>query len=80
VLYSIDGNRKTKIGETEVIADSLDPKWVKAIEVDFYFEAQQQFRVELYDADDPIKLHDLSQHDFIGGYDFTLSKVVSAKN
>ena len=45
-------NRKTKIGETEVIADSLNPKWVKSMDVDYFFEAQQNFRLEIYDADD----------------------------
>lgn len=72
VLFQLQGNRKSKIGETEVVADSLNPKWVKNINVDYYFEAQQNFRVELYDADDPSKLFDLTKHDYVGGYDFTL--------
>jgi len=37
----MEGGKKIgKIGETEVIADSLEPKWVKEITVDYYFEAQ----------------------------------------
>ena len=80
VLYQIINGRKQKLDETEVIADNLNPHWVKDIKVDYFFEVQQNFRVELYDADDIKKLIDLSRHDFIGGYDFTLGKVVSGKN
>ena len=80
ILYQINGNHKTKLGQTEVVADSLNPRWVKEIDVDYFFEIQQNFRVEMYDADDPKKLHDLSSHDFIGRFDFPLSKVVSGRN
>ena len=52
VLYQVINGRKSKIAETEVLADSLNPKWVKSITVDYYFEMQQNFRVEVYDADD----------------------------
>ena len=38
VLFSMNGNKKVKIGETEVVADSLDPRWVKSIDVDYFFE------------------------------------------
>jgi len=72
--------RRIKLGETEVVPDSLNPKWVKNIIVDYYFEMQQLFSVEVYDADDINKLKDLSRHDFIGRYNFTLGKVVSSKD
>ena len=80
VLYSKDGRATQRLGETEVIADSLDPKWVTAITVDYFFEKQQDFMVEIYDADDATNLHNLSKHDFVGRTTFTLSKVVSGKN
>jgi len=38
VLYSMVNGRKIKLGETEVIPDSLNPKWIKSIDVDYYFE------------------------------------------
>ena len=63
-----------------MLGDSLDPEWVKTIEVEYYFEAVQNFRVEVWDADDPTRLTDLSKHDYVGGFDFTLSKVVSGRN
>jgi len=37
-------------------------------------------RVEVYDADDIEKLNDLSLHDFIGGYDFKVSQLVSSEH
>lgn len=79
-LYQIDGNKKSKIGETEMIADTLNPRWIKNISVDFYFEVTQNFRVEVYDCDDIKKLNDMSKHDYIGGFDFVLSKVASSVN
>jgi len=36
--------------------------------------------IQIYDADQPDKLHDLSKHDFVGEFEFTLSKVVAGKN
>ena len=51
VLFQMNGNQKSRLGDTEIIPDSLNPKWVKSINVDYYFEAQQQFRVEIYDVD-----------------------------
>ena len=38
VLFFMNNGRKTKIGETEVIPDNLNPKWVSNITVDYYFE------------------------------------------
>jgi hypothetical protein len=35
--------------------------------------------VEIYDVDDPNRLNNLNEHDFIGSYKFTLGKVVSSK-
>ena len=34
----------------------------------------------MYDADDMDNLHNLSKHDFVGSYEFTLGKVVSGRN
>jgi len=41
--------------------DNLDPKWVTAIEATFSFEENQQFAVEVYDADDGANLNNLSK-------------------
>ena len=41
VLWELHGNgQKKQVGTSEVIADNLNPEWVKNIDVDYYFEAQ----------------------------------------
>ena len=66
VLWELQGNQKRQVAMTEVIADNLNPEWVKNIDVDYYFETQQRFLLQVYDADDPNKLYDLKIHDFVG--------------
>lgn len=60
------GKQKKQIGTTEVISDSLNPQWVQSMDVDYMFETQQTFLIQIYDADSADKLHDLSKHDFVG--------------
>lgn len=73
VLYLMNENKKVKLGQTEVVADCLNPRWVKNIDVNYALETESNLRVEVYDADDVDKLDDISAHDFIGGFDFKLS-------
>eukprot|EP00351_Strombidinopsis_sp_SopsisLIS2011_P006562 CAMPEP_0116888362 /NCGR_PEP_ID=MMETSP0463-20121206/23334_1 /TAXON_ID=181622 /ORGANISM="Strombidinopsis sp, Strain SopsisLIS2011" /LENGTH=103 /DNA_ID=CAMNT_0004552951 /DNA_START=243 /DNA_END=554 /DNA_ORIENTATION=+ len=40
----------------------------------------ERFRVEVYDCDNAGNINDLSAHDFIGGLDFTLHEVVTARD
>eukprot|EP00356_Strombidium_inclinatum_P004089 CAMPEP_0170501502 /NCGR_PEP_ID=MMETSP0208-20121228/38493_1 /TAXON_ID=197538 /ORGANISM="Strombidium inclinatum, Strain S3" /LENGTH=49 /DNA_ID=CAMNT_0010780087 /DNA_START=220 /DNA_END=369 /DNA_ORIENTATION=+ len=40
------------MGETEVVNDNLNPSFVTAIDVDFYFEEAHKFKLEVYDVDD----------------------------
>jgi len=40
-----------QIDRTEIIHDNLSPQWVKKILVDFHFEQQEVFKVEVYDSD-----------------------------
>jgi len=46
----------------------------------YHFEALEKFRVEVYDCDDGQDLNNYSQHDFLGGLDFTLHEVVTARD
>lgn len=68
-----------RVGQTEMISDSLNPKWVKPIKVDYFFEMQQSFVLKIYDVDDESNLNNLGQQDFIGEYQFQLSKVVGSR-
>ena len=37
---------------TEIIHDNLNPEFIKKIFVDYHFEEQEKFKVEVYDSDD----------------------------
>ena len=41
VLWSLQTGKRVRLGETEVVADTLNPSWIKSIVVDYYFEVQQ---------------------------------------
>ena len=45
VVWEMRGNQKVQVGRTEVIADNLNPEWVKNIDVSYFFETQQKFIV-----------------------------------
>ena len=59
ILYELkqSGSRTMKQmrGRTEVIYDNLNPIYVKSFEVDYLFEEQQTFLVEVWDMDDESK-------------------------
>jgi hypothetical protein len=55
---------------TEMIADSLNPEFVTEILTDYKFEAQQNFLIEIYDADDATNLANLRAQEFLGSYQF----------
>lgn len=59
VLWQLDGRQPRKIGTTELIKDSLNPVFVTTINMDYFFEEQQQLRVDVYDADDATNLNNL---------------------
>ena len=63
---------KQKIGMTEVIQDSLNPEYVQAIEVDYFFEESHQFILEVFDVDDATQVNNLSKQQFVGSLQFTL--------
>ena len=39
------------MGQTEIIHDNLNPKWVTKIMIDFHFEQSEKFKVQVYDSD-----------------------------
>lgn len=59
VLWELKGNQKQKRGQTEVVLDNLNPQFVSTIDVAFAFEENQQFLLEVFDADDMNQLHNL---------------------
>ena len=71
---------KQKLGQTEVIMDNLNPEFIKEIVVDYYFEMEQRFIVEVYDVDDANNVNNLKNQEFIGHYEFVLGSLVSSRN
>ena len=69
VLFKQSGNMWQQIGKTEIIHDNLNPEFVTKTMVDFHFEQQEVFKVEVYDSDDD-KAKNLNAHDFIGALEF----------
>ena len=70
------GPQWVEVGRTEKIDDNLNPVFQKPINVQFFFELKQEFKVVIYDDDGQ---KDDSKNDKLGEVDFTLSKVVSSR-
>lgn len=76
-LFQKQGNAWQKIGQTEVIHDNLNPQWVTKCAVQYNFERNDQFRLEVYDIDDETNINDTKAHDPLGHLDFTLHEIVT---
>ncbi|RLN20827.1 hypothetical protein BBJ28_00001010 [Nothophytophthora sp. Chile5] len=75
VLADEDG--RAFLGQTESLKDNLSPKWTKLFLVEYYFESQQQLKVEVYDQDSD-KAAKLKDQDFIGAAEFSLGQLMGA--
>ena len=51
LLYKRQGNLWNKLGQTEVIHDTLNPDFVTKLTVDYNFECYDLFKVDIYDID-----------------------------
>jgi len=61
IVYSMKNGKKVKVGQTEVVVDSNNPKWIQAVDVEYHFESRQDMRIEVWDADDIKAISDLSK-------------------
>jgi len=68
-----------EVGKTEVIMNNLNPEFAKPIEIDYFFEEEQQLRFVVYDVDD-FTGKNSSKNDFLGEYTTTLGNIVNARN
>jgi hypothetical protein len=64
-----------KVGQTEVINDTAEPRFVRSVVIEYEFEVQQKLRVEMYShinmsSDDP------EQQEFIGDAECFLASVL----
>ncbi|CAL9214222.1 unnamed protein product [Arabidopsis halleri] len=83
-LRKKDG-RLEEIGRTEVILNSLNPKWIEKITVSFQFEAVQTLVFHVYDVDTryhnvPVKTLKLKDQDFLGEATCVLSEIMTRPN
>ncbi|KAJ9592629.1 hypothetical protein L9F63_015702, partial [Diploptera punctata] len=65
-----------EISRTETISNTLNPNFIKKVQVLYRFEEQQNLKFEVYDIDssDP----NLERQDFLGYCETTLGQIVSA--
>ena len=69
-----------KLGATEVVADNLNPQFVTTVTMDYFFEQQQNLRLDIYDADDATALGNLQKQEYIGSYEFVMGRLIASKN
>ena len=80
ILYKQTGRVWTKLGQTEVIHDNLNPQFVTKVPAEYHFEQQEKFKVEVYDVDDDTQINNLKAHDFIGRLEFELHEIITARD
>ena len=66
VLYQKSGNQWMKLGQTEVIMDTMNPKWVKSFEVQYHFEKREYYKAVVYDVEDFNNPNNYESHDLAG--------------
>ncbi|KAI8827199.1 KIAA1599 protein-like protein [Fimicolochytrium jonesii] len=72
----IRGGGWTEYGCTEMLRDTLNPDFAKAIELDYYFEEEQKLRFVVIDIDKPNGR--IQDQDLLGTYETTLANILSA--
>ncbi|KAI9032189.1 copine-8 [Hyaloraphidium curvatum] len=67
-----------ELGRTEVVKDSLNPRFSTPCVMDYYFEAVQNLRVVVVDSDSSNPSAGLTAHDFLGYCDVTAGNIVAS--
>ncbi|KNC50909.1 copine-8 [Thecamonas trahens ATCC 50062] len=68
-----------EVGRTEKVMNDLNPSFQKPINVSYFFEKVQTFRLAVLDIDEHVSsVSDYRQHDYIGEVEFKLSAVIGA--
>lgn len=66
-----------EVGRTEMIKDSLNPQWVREIEVDYRFEERQHLKFAIYDWD--TKSTNPDDQDSLGAVECSLGEVMACQ-
>ena len=72
VVTLSDARGKRIIGQTEVVADNLNPKFATAIPLDYYFEEVQTLSFEIFDVD-------ATSRDYIGQVTCTVGDIFGSR-
>lgn len=65
-----------EFGKTEVIPETIFPKFMKTFVVSYNFEKQQKLKFEIYDIDSFQDKNDLDKQDYIGFVETDLHEIV----
>ncbi|XP_028288420.1 copine-3-like [Parambassis ranga] len=74
-VYIHTGSQWCEYGRTEMILNSLNPKFAKKFVIDYYFEMVQRLKFCVYDIDN--NTYNLDDDDFLGEFECTLGQIVS---
>uniref|UniRef100_H3BHP9 Copine-3 n=1 Tax=Latimeria chalumnae TaxID=7897 RepID=H3BHP9_LATCH len=77
LLQSSGDGRWVEVGRTERVKNNQSPEFSTKLQIDYYFEKVQKVMFGVYDIDN--KSVDLSDDDYLGGYECTLGQIVSSK-
>ncbi|CAH9075844.1 unnamed protein product [Cuscuta epithymum] len=86
VLYSKGRDGKLQeLGRTEVVLNSVHPKWITKFNMTYQFEMVQNLVFHVYDVDTKLHTQDtkmlrLDDQDFLGEASCTLSEIVTKSN
>ena len=76
-VYLNNGGKNAKwemLGKTETIENNLNPVFVTAFEIDFYFEKDQKVKFELYDIDIG------NRKEFLGSLETSMARIMGSYN
>ncbi|XP_041945072.1 copine-1 isoform X1 [Alosa alosa] len=77
LLQSTGSDSWTEVDRTERVKNCQDPEFSKKLRLDYHFEKVQKLKLGVYDIDN--KSVDLSDDDYLGGFECTLGQIVSSK-
>ena len=73
IYEQVSGNWKL-LGETEVVFNNLNPNFSKSVKVEFFFESNQNMRVEVFHRESETK------HELIDKVEFHLAQLMGNKD
>uniref|UniRef100_A0A673GTM3 Copine-3 n=1 Tax=Sinocyclocheilus rhinocerous TaxID=307959 RepID=A0A673GTM3_9TELE len=77
LLQSIGDDKWTEVERTERVKNCQDPEFSTKLHIDYHFEKVQKLKFGIYDIDN--KSVNLSDDDFLGGFECTLGQIVSSR-